>query len=58
MSQMPATRRNNRADALAEQVAPPAWGPAEIRALADRVRAGGEGPWDLLVVGAGITGAG
>lgn len=59
---MPATRRNNRADALAEQVAPPAWGPAEIRALADRVRAGSDPenrvPWDLLVVGAGITGAG
>lgn len=59
MSQMPATRRNNRADALTEQVAPPAWGPAEIRALADRVRAGADPvPWDLLVVGAGITGAG
>lgn len=59
MSQMPATRRNNRADAIAEQVAPPAWGPAEIRALADRVRAGVDPqPWDLLVVGAGITGAG
>ena len=56
MSQMPATRRNNRADAIAEQVAPPAWGPAEIRALAERVRSGGV--WDLLVVGAGITGAG
>ena len=56
---MPATRRNNRADAIAEQVAPPAWGPAEIRALADRVRAGVDPqPWDLLVVGAGITGAG
>jgi glycerol-3-phosphate dehydrogenase len=59
VSQMPATRRNNRADAIAEQVAPPAWGPAEIRALADRVRAGVDPqPWDLLVVGAGITGAG
>lgn len=59
MSQMPAPRRNNRADAIAEQVAPPAWGPAEIRALADRVRAGVDPqPWDLLVVGAGITGAG
>ncbi|MBK9757756.1 MAG: glycerol-3-phosphate dehydrogenase/oxidase [Nannocystis sp.] len=56
---MPATRRNNRADALAEQVAPPAWGPAEIRALADRIRTGADpAPWDLLVVGAGITGAG
>ncbi len=54
---MPATRRNNRVDALAEQVTPPAWGPAEIRALADRVRRD-EAPWDLLVVGAGITGAG
>lgn len=63
---MPATRRNNRADALTEQAAPPPWGPPEIRALRDRLRAdhapapGGRprAAWDLLVVGAGITGAG
>ncbi len=103
---MPATRRNNRAEAITEQVAPPAWGPGEIRALqarlreaaagasfrssraaagsspepagssreasvgrvraevgADPRRADGRDPahgpaWDLLVVGAGITGAG
>lgn len=84
---MPAPRRNNRADALTEQLAPPAWGPGEIRALQARLRAASERPraaagpaagapppaaqaappgpdapqgalWDLLVVGAGITGAG
>lgn len=63
---MPATRRNNRgnnhADALTEQVPPPAWGPGEIRALEGLVREESErpgaAPWDLLVVGAGITGAG
>lgn len=76
---MPAPRRNNRADALTEQVAPPPWGPGEIRALQDRLRAASErprasseptqatpdgpdtprtAPWDLLVIGAGITGAG
>ncbi len=70
---MPATRRNNRADALTEQVAPPPWGPGEIRALQTRLQAASErprassdlatdsppdAPWDLLVVGAGITGAG
>ncbi len=77
---MPAPRRNNRADALTEQVAPPAWGPGEIRALQDRLQVASGRPrathpvgtsdppatapaapsavWDLLVVGAGITGAG
>lgn len=78
---MPAPRRNNRADALTEQVAAPAWGPGEIRALQTRLREASErpraavdpsavasspragadappAPWDLLVVGAGITGAG
>jgi len=66
---MPAPRRNNRGnvhanihDALTEQVPPPAWGPGEIRALEARVRSDsdtpGATPWDLLVVGAGITGAG
>jgi len=66
---MPATRRKNRGnihgdnrDALTEQVSPPAWGPGEIRALEARVRSDSETPgatpWDLLVVGAGITGAG
>jgi len=68
---MPAPRRNNRANALVQQAAPPPWGPAEIRALqavvngdpGERPRAAGdEAPdtpsWDLIVVGAGITGAG
>jgi glycerol-3-phosphate dehydrogenase len=38
----------------------PAWGPAEQRDLAERLRAGDRDspPWDLVVVGAGITGAG
>lgn len=67
---MPATRRNNRANALVQQASPPPWGPAEIRALRavvdgapdERPRADGAAPgtpsWDLIVVGAGITGAG
>jgi len=67
---MPATRRNNRANALVQQASPPPWGPAEIRALQavvasapdERPRAAdaspGTPPWDLVVVGAGITGAG
>jgi glycerol-3-phosphate dehydrogenase len=38
---------------------PRAWGPAEDGALRRDLRAGAEAPsWDLVVVGAGITGAG
>lgn len=37
---------------------PPAWGPAQDRALRDRLRASAPETWDLVVVGAGITGAG
>lgn len=62
---MPDLRRNNRADALSVQESPPPWGPPEIRALWDELRradAEGRGrpesAWDLLVIGAGITGAG
>lgn len=63
---MPDLRRNNRADALSVQESPPPWGPPEIRALWDELRrAAVEGrgrpesaAWDLLVIGAGITGAG
>lgn len=62
---MPAVRRNHREDALSIQVSPPPWGPAEIRSLRDRIRAFGaeergrsDASFDLLVVGAGITGAG
>jgi glycerol-3-phosphate dehydrogenase len=62
---MPATRRNNRADALVQQAAPPPWGPgrdprpAGRTGAPERPRGRGPGtPWDLLVVGAGITGAG
>lgn len=35
----------------------PSWGPSELRATADEVRTR-SAPWDLLVVGGGITGAG
>lgn len=57
---MPVARRNTRAESLVEQSPLPAWGPDEARALAANVRARGadETPWDLVVVGAGITGAG
>jgi glycerol-3-phosphate dehydrogenase len=62
---MPAVRRNHRADALSVQESPPPWGPPEVRALRDELRrADGEGRgrpdavWDVIVVGAGITGAG
>ncbi|MFZ6181792.1 glycerol-3-phosphate dehydrogenase/oxidase [Nannocystis pusilla] len=62
---MPAVRRNHRADVLPVQESPPPWGPAEIRSLRDRLRradADGRGraepAWDLVVVGAGIAGAG
>jgi glycerol-3-phosphate dehydrogenase len=40
-----------------QQARAPAWGPAEQRDLALRLRTD-ERPWDLVVVGAGITGAG
>lgn len=60
---MPAVRRNHRADVLPVQESPPPWGPAEIRSLRDRLRQaaeerGREPAWDLIVVGAGIAGAG
>lgn len=64
---MPALRRNNRADALTVQASPLPWGPPEIRASWEALRRADEGErarpdappaWDLLVVGAGITGAG
>jgi glycerol-3-phosphate dehydrogenase len=63
---MPDLRRNNRADALSVQESPPPWGPPEIRALWDELRRAAaeergrpeSAAWDLLVIGAGITGAG
>lgn len=58
---MPAARRKTPADSSPEQSPLPPWGPAERRALASEVRAAEADPnpaWDVLVVGAGITGAG
>ncbi|WP_224195495.1 glycerol-3-phosphate dehydrogenase/oxidase [Nannocystis pusilla] len=62
---MPAVRRNHRADVLPVQESPPPWGPVEIRSLRDRLRQADadergrtEAAWDLIVVGAGIAGAG
>ncbi|MEZ4454499.1 MAG: glycerol-3-phosphate dehydrogenase/oxidase [Nannocystaceae bacterium] len=58
---MPAARRKTPADSSPEQSPLPEWGPAERRALASEVRAGTDAPepaWDVLIVGAGITGAG
>ncbi|HET6582248.1 MAG TPA: glycerol-3-phosphate dehydrogenase/oxidase [Nannocystaceae bacterium] len=44
-------------DGAIDEAAAPSWGPAEQRALAERLRTDSR-PWDLVVVGAGITGAG
>jgi glycerol-3-phosphate dehydrogenase len=60
---MPAVRRNHRAELLPVQESPPPWGPSEIRALRDQLRQAsaderGRPAWDLVVVGAGIAGAG
>lgn len=41
-----------------ETPAMPPWGPAELSALRQRLTANSSSPWDLVVVGAGISGAG
>ncbi|MCA9717695.1 MAG: glycerol-3-phosphate dehydrogenase/oxidase [Myxococcales bacterium] len=68
MSQERPARRNIRgparaagsADSEAKSLQP--WGPDELRALREQVRADAakpdREPWDLVVIGAGITGAG
>ncbi len=57
MSPLPLARRNKTS---ADNQPPlPTWGPAETVSLASRVRdSDPDEPWDLVVVGAGITGAG
>jgi glycerol-3-phosphate dehydrogenase len=53
----PATVQTTRTNSTPENAAPVAWGPAELTALR-RGLAAGEDPWDLIVIGGGITGAG
>lgn len=60
---MPVARRNTRAETLAEQSPLPHWGAEERRDLLARLHARArsgeaETPWDLIVIGAGIIGAG
>ncbi|MEZ4385106.1 MAG: glycerol-3-phosphate dehydrogenase/oxidase [Nannocystaceae bacterium] len=58
---MHTTRRNTPADRDDAEAPPPPltpWGPGERTRLAAALRDGDGEPWDLVVVGAGITGAG
>ncbi len=58
---MHTARRNNPADSADEQSPPCPWGPSERQSLLSELRGGPNSEptrWDLIVVGAGITGAG
>ena len=58
---MHTARRNNPADSADEQSPPSPWGPSERAGLLHELRGGPNSeprPWDLVVIGSGITGAG